>query len=115
MIVDIIDADPPVPDIAAVHDSGQASLLPGLVPVILSGHIHRSSVDVVDGSILINAGSTGAGGIRGVERASETPSSVQVLYFDPGTVRLVAVDTIVIYGFSQEFQVSRRVFAENGD
>jgi hypothetical protein len=71
-----------------------------------------NTIEAIDGSVLIDAGTTGAGGLRGFE-ASESPSSLQVLYFDAGTRQLLAVDTIVIYGFSQEFQISRRVFSEH--
>lgn len=103
-------ANPPPPQIVAVHDPGQGRLLAGEVQVVLSGHTHMDAIEVVDGTVMATVGSTGAGGLRGFGNGNESPSSLQVLYFDRGSQDLLVIDTIVIYGFSQEFQVSRRVF-----
>ncbi|RJQ42326.1 MAG: metallophosphoesterase [Gaiellales bacterium] len=111
MILAAVREAKPAPDIIAVHDPGQARRLTGVVPVVLSGHVHRDSIDVTDGTVLINAGSTGGGGLRGFEAEGETPSSLQVLYFNRSTHKIMAADTIVIYGFSQEYTVARQIFS----
>lgn len=99
------------PFMVAVHDPKQAAKLPGLVPVVLNGHTHRESITVRDGTVFLDGGTTGGGGFRGVNHDSESPSTLQILYIQQDPLKLAAVDTITIYGFSQEFSVVRRVFA----
>ena len=112
VILDLVRSNTNAPEIVAVHDPGQAEQLPGTVPVVLSGHTHMSSIEVTDSTVIINAGSTGGGGLRGFESGRESPISLQVLYFNDVSRHLMAVDTIAIYGISQEFQVTRRIFGE---
>ncbi len=110
-ITGIIDSHQPRPFIAAVHDPKEAATLDGKVPVVLEGHTHRQGIEIRNGAVYLDAGSTGAGGFRGFNHEGESPSSLQVLYVSRNPQKLVAVDSISIYGFSQEFSVSRRVFA----
>lgn len=110
-IAGIVDSHDPKPFIVAVHDPKQAARLDGDVAVVLNGHTHRESVVVENGTVFLDAGSTGGGGFRSIAPGGESPSSLQVLYIRKDPMKLVAVDSISIFGFSQEFSVSRRVFA----
>lgn len=107
----IVDSQSPKPFIVAVHDPKQAARLDGKVPVVLNGHTHRESVVVSNGTVILDAGSTGGGGFRSIAPGGESPSSLQVLYIRKDPMKLVAVDSISIFGYSQEFSVTRRVFA----
>ncbi|MHB9111584.1 MAG: metallophosphoesterase family protein [Thermoleophilia bacterium] len=110
-IAGIVDSHDPRPFIVAVHDPKQAARLDGKVAVVLNGHTHRESVVVENGTVFLDAGSTGGGGFRSIAPGGESPSSLHVLYIRKDPLKLVAVDSISIFGYSQEFSVSRRVFA----
>jgi len=110
-ILKIVESQDPRPFIVAVHDPKQAARLPGRVPVVLSGHTHSEGITVKDGTVFLDAGTTGGGGFRSFNGNGESPSSLQVLYIKKNPLKLVAVDSISIYGYSQEFTVTRRVFA----
>jgi len=110
-IAGIVNAQSPKPFMVAVHDPKQAARLDGIVPVVLDGHTHQESVTVENGTVFLDAGTTGGGGFRSFNPNGESPSSLQVLYIRKDPMKLVAVDSITIYGFSQEFSVTRRVFA----
>lgn len=106
----IIKDENPRPFIVAVHDPRQAGRLAGAVPVVIDGHTHQEDITVKDGTVFLNAGTTGGGGLRGFNDNGESPSSLQVLYISKDPLKLEAVDTILIYGYQQEFSVRRRVF-----
>lgn len=111
-IVRNVTSQATLPFLVAVHDPKQAAQLPGLVPVVLNGHTHRESIEVNKGTVYLDAGSTGGGGFRSFEQSGESPSTLHLLYIQKDPMKLEAVDTITIYGFSQEFSVARRVFGE---
>lgn len=114
-ILDKVDRQESKPFIVAVHDPKQAAQLAGEVPVVLNGHTHRQNITIRDGTVFLDAGTTGAGGFRGFDRGGELPSTLFVLYIQKEPLQLVAVDSLTIYGYSQEFSVQRRVFgAEEG-
>lgn len=108
------------PDMLAVHDLRAAEGARGKVPVVLCGHDHRLSVTLRDGAAIIDAGTTGGAGIRGLQVEGGVPLSVALLHFAvngppaggrPGgrAAELVAVDTIRILGERQGFDLERRV------
>jgi predicted phosphodiesterase len=109
-IAESVSEQTPSPFIVAVHDPKQAARLAGRVPVVLNGHTHHELITTGSGTVFLDAGSTGAGGFRGFEAGREIPSTLQILYISTDPLKLTAVDTITIYGFSQEFSVVRRVF-----
>lgn len=109
-IAGIVDSHQPRPFIVAVHDPKQAARLNGKVPVVVDGHTHREEIVVENGTVFLDAGSTGGGGFRSFNQNGESPSSLQVLYIRKQPRKLMAVDSISIYGYSQEFSVRRRVF-----
>lgn len=101
-------ADPPF--IVAVHDPKQAARLPGMVPVVLNGHTHREQISLKKGTVYLDGGSTGGGGFRGFDADGEVPYTMHILYIRKQPLKLLAVDTITMYGSRQEFSVIRRLF-----
>jgi predicted MPP superfamily phosphohydrolase len=125
-------------DIALVHDPAMAQPLSGVVPLVLAGHLHKREVSmlpapkpaVADGSAspepsapspaptatqpptptrLMVEGSTGAAGLRGLEKDKPTPLALSVLYFDENHV-LKAYDDISLGGTGESnVQMQRRV------
>ena len=71
-----------VPDIFGVHNNRIAlAIEPGVFPVILFGHNHVLEVVQKEETMYINAGTTGASGIRGFQARTPTPFSLGLLYF----------------------------------
>lgn len=102
---------PEKPDILALHNHRVARELAGKAPVILFGHDHRLAVDEDRGSILIDAGSTGAAGLRRLQ-GDKTPYSVVIQYYAPegGKMKLLAADSITVKNLDSGFHVERHVF-----
>jgi predicted MPP superfamily phosphohydrolase len=85
--------------IALIHDVTMAPQLDGLVPLILSGHIHRRNVSVLEqGTLSMQQGSTGGAGLRGLEHEQPTPIELSVLYFDRASGALRAWDDVTVGG-----------------
>lgn len=99
----------------AVHNHRIAAELPdGLAQGILFGHNHRFALDLTGETVRINAGTTGAAGIRGLQAHEPVPYSLAILYFsrlprladgeepnplprDDDELRLAVVDTIQVF------------------
>jgi predicted phosphodiesterase len=91
-------------DIAVVHDPIAVRELDGSVPLLLAGHTHQRSTEILEhGSRLFIQGSTGGAGLRGIETDEPTPITCSILYFDKVTKRLQAWDDITIGGLGQAF------------
>ncbi|MCL6478831.1 MAG: metallophosphoesterase [Peptococcaceae bacterium] len=99
------------PDILALHNHRIAQLLAGKAPVILYGHDHKLSVEENKGSIMIDAGSAGAAGLRRLQ-GDKTPYSVVIQYYAPveGKMKLLAADAITVKNLDSGFHVERHVF-----
>lgn len=100
------------PDIFAVHNPLMAEPFRGELPLILSGHTHKAvlNFDEESGSILINAGTTGAAGLRGLLAPRENPYSMVVLYFNTASGKrpwLSCADLIVIEQLQDSFTLQR--------
>ncbi|WP_347488004.1 metallophosphoesterase [Desulfoscipio sp. XC116] len=111
-LIDRIDQIAPQVDIALLHNDKMARSLAGHVPVILFGHNHRMAITQQEGSILINAGTSGAAGLRGLQ-TTQIPYSVVLLHFLPderGQKRLVAADAISVSNQEQGFTLNRKRF-----
>jgi len=102
------------PDILMVHNPGISEGFAGKVPVVLNGHMHALSFSQKNGTKIINAGTTGAAGIRGFQSKNDVPYSAVLLYFDCGeeTVRrsLIALDIIKISNLKAGFEIQRAFF-----
>ncbi len=110
------------PDILAVHDVRVAEPARDGVPVILCGHDHRLAVLRDAGPTVIDAGTTGGAGVRGLGVEGGVPMSVALLHFKavedrgdsegaPGP--LVAVDTIRIPRAKRGFSLERMVVGKS--
>ena len=87
-------------DLLATHNIKLAGKVKGRIPVVLHGHDHRAAVAKEGETCFINAGTSGAAGLRGLEN-DPPPYSVALLRFnrhtEPGveaSYRLSAVDLI---------------------
>nr|WP_245349613.1 metallophosphoesterase [Brachybacterium fresconis] len=97
--------DAPV-DLALIHDPTQPAGLEGRVPLVLSGHMHTSKVELDrdgSGTDWLTVGSTGgalaSGGVAPVLQGdSPLDLTARMLYFDRTSGQLVAYDDIVMGG-----------------
>lgn len=102
------------PDVLAVHNHRIAARLAGVAPVLLFGHNHQLGIEEQGGSVMVNSGSTGAAGIRGLQATKEVPYTMSLLHFQKTAqgFRLSAVDTFQVYGMENGFSMERRVFED---
>jgi len=100
-------------DVAVVHDPTAAPPLDGAVPLVLAGHTHSRSTEVLpEGTRLFVQGSTGGAGLRALEPADPTPVQCSVLYIDRETRRLQAWDDIGLGGLGLASAAVSRHLAE---
>ncbi len=99
------------PNIFCVHNHRIALLIePSLLPVVLYGHNHMQAFSQIEGTAYIDAGTTGAAGIRGLQSKEPVPFSLSMLYFSQtagGDYLLTAVDSIQIQGLEASFSLQR--------
>jgi predicted phosphodiesterase len=115
----LIAAQDQAPHIIDAHHPRIAARFVGQIPLILAGHTHRFTIQEEEGSVLINPGTTGAAGIRGLQTGQETPYSMVLLhfFFSNDEPFLKAADIIHVYQMESGFSLERRLFgsaAENG-
>ncbi len=92
---------PPRVDVVLVHDARMAVSLGGLTPLILAGHSHEPRHSTIGRATLLVEGSTGGGGLRGLQGETPEPLTCSVLYFNPTTKALVAYDRVAVEGLGQ--------------
>jgi predicted MPP superfamily phosphohydrolase len=102
-------------DVAVVHDPQAARKVDGVVPLVLSGHIHQQKTVLMKlGTRLRTEGSTGGGGLRALEGEKPDPIEASVLYLDRDSRRLQAWDEIRLGGLGlTTAEVSRHLVKEN--
>ncbi|HHU60952.1 MAG: metallophosphoesterase family protein [Bacillota bacterium] len=102
------------PDIFMIHNHRVAkNIPPGLFPVVVYGHSHIWGLEEIDGTVYINAGTTGAAGIRGFQSKEPLPYSLSLLYFQFDRERnlvLRAVDGVHVTGLGMGFSLERTFF-----
>jgi predicted MPP superfamily phosphohydrolase len=98
-------------DVALLHDPTGAEPLDTVVPLVLGGHGHRRVVDVMAGGTrILQQGSTGGAGLRGLQQEEPTPVEASVLYFDRTDGDLLAYDDITLGGLGlASAQIERTV------
>lgn len=69
-------------DILAVHNPSHGQPWIGQVPLILAGHMHKKSFATQGATHSISPSSTGAAGLRGLEREQSPPYGANILYFN---------------------------------
>ncbi|MDI3534135.1 MAG: hypothetical protein PWQ82_500 [Thermosediminibacterales bacterium] len=95
-------------DIAATHNPVIAKKIFKNKKVVLFGHTHSFGIENIDGSVFVNAGTSGAAGIRGLQTQKEIPYSVVLLYFDINeSPKLVAADIIKVYNLKRGLTLER--------
>jgi predicted MPP superfamily phosphohydrolase len=101
-------------DIAVVHDGAAANEIDGTAGLILSGHYHRREQNLLPGgSLSFFQGSTGASGLRGLEKEKPTPVRASVLYIDRDSGDLQAWDDITLGGLGLvRAKIERKIYAE---
>ncbi len=106
--------------IFATHNHRIANRFNGRFPLILHGHDHRFKLDVNE-SVIIDAGSTGAAGIRGLQSSEEVPFTLALLHFTQEAAdgeenpkyRLLAVDSIKIANTGSGFSLDRTLISKD--
>ncbi len=95
--------------IIAVHRPSVAKKLAGLAPVILHGHDHRQQIQVNGESVIIDAGTTGAAGIRGFQGLNEIPKTLVLLHFNyiEEELNLSAADVITLSEKTKRLSLER--------
>jgi Icc-related predicted phosphoesterase len=109
----VIDEGEELPHIVAVHHPRIAQTFLGRIRVILTGHTHQLSITERGESVMINAGTTGASGIRGLQARGETPFSLVLLHFGrqaDDELYLKAADIIQVFQLQSGFLLERRLF-----
>jgi len=104
----------PPPDVAVVHDPTAAEPLDGVVRLVLAGHTHRRSTELLPaGTRLFVQGTTGGAGLRALEPRRPTPLECSVLYFDRQTRRLQAWDDVTLGGLGlTSAEITRHLASE---
>lgn len=102
------------PDILAVHNHRLAGKFVGVAPVILHGHDHAYKIRNAKGSVIIDAGTTGAAGVGGLEANKDIPYSLVVLQFkrQEKGYKLIAADTIKVSNMQSGYSLERKMFPE---
>ncbi|MFZ7102578.1 MAG: metallophosphoesterase family protein [Peptococcaceae bacterium] len=99
------------PDIVAIHNYAIGKVLAGKAPLIIHGHDHEFKIYDDQGTVVIDAGTTGAAGIRGLQATKEIPYTVALLHFqqEEDHFVLTAVDSIKVYNMQSGFILERNV------
>lgn len=95
------------PDLLAVHNPVQARPVIGDVGAVAAGHLHRSEIEVVDGTVIAVVGSSGATGVGNLLVDESEPYRFQLLRFVDG--ELVAVDQLELRGAGGDLRLDRRL------
>ena len=111
-VADAVDRQALRPDVVMVHDGRLAAYARGHVATVLEGHLHRFGTEVVNGTRTLMTGTVGAGGPDNFRATDPPPADAQVIYFDPGTRRPVAVDRITVRLPGSSFSVERILLPE---
>jgi len=102
------------PDVLMVHNPDVAEKLAGQVPLIISGHSHRISSKMKDGTIIVVAGTTGAAGLRYMDsenRPSYSAALITAHRTNYGGYSFDFVDLIQMNQKTGEFQISRKSYS----
>lgn len=102
------------PDILVIHNPVAARESMTLAPLVITGHNHQLRVEQKDNSVLINPGTTGAAGLRGLYSETGASYSALVVYIKPGQGAL-ALDMIRYNPGSQQFSLERRLLGSTPD
>jgi hypothetical protein len=109
---DLDEAGEPV-EVVAVHDDRMAEAVAGGVPLVISGHFHETRGLVLNGTLFLRVGTTGASGAGIFRGLAEIPFTAEVLYFSrEEEPRLIAYDVIEQFPDSGNLTVQRITVSE---
>jgi predicted phosphodiesterase len=105
------------PDIIAFHHVFMAEVFIDLPTVLLHGHSHRVNVRRQGEAVVVDSGTTGGAGVRGLMTREELPYSMVLLHFSRTEegIRLLAADIIKVYNINSGFILERRLFSDGGE
>jgi hypothetical protein len=98
------------PDVLAVHDRRIAADSYGEVPLVVSGHFHKASESVENGTRVLTIGSTGATGLGSFSIEDDLAYEGEILHFVDGNLRLV--DSFSLQGVTGNYSIERRVMTD---
>ena len=104
--------EPPV-DVLLVHDGRMAIASAGKVPLVLSGHFHDFAEENRDGTLYLENGTTGGGGLDLFVGDTPVPLTAQILYLAGSPPRLEAYDRVVFHPGTGQLVVDRTRVAED--
>ncbi|SDC50633.1 MULTISPECIES: metallophosphoesterase family protein [unclassified Candidatus Frackibacter] len=97
------------PDLVVIHNILIATPVVGKVPVLLHGHDHEFKIREEKRTVIADAGTTGAAGIRGLQSENGIPYTLNLLHFNnKDGIQLKAIDTITIYSRESSFILKRK-------
>jgi predicted phosphodiesterase len=99
-------------DLVVVHNPRVARQLAGTYPLIATGHTHQQNIEFTEDAVLLNPGSSGAAGVRGLYTDEVVPYSAIILYIRPGQGP-TAADTIKYDPLSDRFYMERKMLQSN--
>lgn len=115
----LIDSAGVVPDLLLVHNPWLAKQFTGQIPLILYGHNHQYEIEINQNTVLVDAGTTGAAGVRGFMTAQEIPYSLVLLNFQKQTAeldgqswKLESADIIKLFNGKAGFTVEHQAFTD---
>lgn len=108
-IEEALESLPERPHVIAVHNPKAASELIGKAPTVLTGHTHKAGLIERDGNIMVNAGTTGAAGLRTFQAEEGVPYTLSIIHLDRSTKKIIAVDSIEMVGIKREFRLERNL------
>lgn len=100
------------PDLIAVHNLLLAEDFIGKVPLIVHGHDHQYNITTQQNTVIDDAGTTGAAGLRGITE-NGVPYSATILYWKKdlsGKLKFYAADSIEIDGVEGLLTINRHTF-----
>ncbi len=101
------------PDIVIIHNYKVADRIIGKIPLLLHGHDHSFKIYEVEDTTVIDAGTTGAAGLRGLQSEEGIPYSVALLHYDKLEKKekwmLNVIDIIKFYDRHSGFILERKL------
>lgn len=107
---EIIEASPVEPTIIASHHPLIVEQFTDLPVILLHGHTHRVNIGFTGQAVIIDAGTAGGAGIRGLMSPEQIPYTMVLLHLErlPVGWRPIAADTITVNPQNASFILERK-------